>query len=216
MGRSGTGHAVEGSTGGRDGPSATSMRWATAGATRSSGEIGRCSAIARACMKGPAWVTTTVGRPSATRSAQAAATRSASAAWVSPPAPVDGELTGRERGRQLGADGGQLVERPSLGDAEVGLAPAVIDLGGREPCRLDDRCCRRGRPSRRAGQDPGAGRQVVRQRRGEPQRLVDTDAGQRGVAPPAVAHTGPRRRRVPHQDDRDHVSGPVALDRPDP
>ena len=216
MGRSGTGHAVEGSTGGRDGPAATSRRWAAAGATRSSGEIGRRSGD-RPGMHERSGMGDHHGRPPIGDKGGPGGGHPVGqcgvglARW-----PVDGQLTGRQGRGQVRGDSGQLVERSSFGDAEVGLAPAVIDRGGREPGRFDDRRCRHGRPSRRAGHDPGAGRQVARQRLGEPQGLVDPDAGQRWVTSPAIPHTGPRRRRVPHQDDRDHVSGPVVLDRPFP
>ena len=115
--------------------------------------------------------------------------------------PVDLGLAGRESRGQGRLERRELVERPALGDPEVGLAPAVVD--DRPPRdRPRSRWLSRSRGRGGAGWTrPGSRRECRRelrcQRRGGGQaRLVE-----RRVAPPAVAVSGPCGRGVPDEDE---------------
>ena len=160
----------------------------------------------------PAWETTTAGRPRARSAVHAAAIRDAQVGGRLAARPVDVRDTARQCLGELRFQRGELVERAPLGDPEVGLAPALVDLHVRDPGGRREDLRGRARAARRARDDQDVAWQRRGERRGERTRRRETGVVQGRVAAPAVPASRPARRRVADEHDlvHDDVPGPAA------
>ena len=211
-GRAGVGrdHADEPSTADRADRSGTWIRRIAAGSTRSSREICRPSADREGMHE----------RPGVRDDDRRPADREEVAPGRCDPCPqrsvrltarpVDLEVASREGGSHVWRQRLQLVERPALGDPDVGLAPPLIELAllrVAAASTMADAVA----TARRDGLDTtrtsdGSSRLSDAASRRASARPVG-DSG--GSLDPAVADARPRRRCMPHEDDLGHRQATV-------